>query len=58
MHIATDECFLAAGVWRPERDALALIRQAIVDEPDRWRRAKNDKRFRQHFDLVGDALKR
>ena len=58
VHIATDECFLAAGVWRPERDALALIRQAIIDEPDRWRRAKNDKRFRQHFDLVGDALKR
>ncbi len=25
VHIATDECFLAAGVWRPERDALALM---------------------------------
>lgn len=58
VHIATDECFLAAGVWRPEREALALVRQAILDEPDRWRRAKNDKRFRKHFELVGDALKR
>jgi uncharacterized protein (TIGR02453 family) len=58
VHIATDACFLAAGVWRPDRDALARIRRAIVDEPDRWRRAKNDKRFRQEFALAGDALKR
>ena len=58
VHIAPDECFLAVGVWRPDRASLARIRQAIVDEPDRWRRATGDKTFREHFELAGDSLKR
>jgi uncharacterized protein (TIGR02453 family) len=58
VHIAPDECFLAVGVWRPDRESLAEIRQAILDEPDRWRRARNDKKFRTRFELAGDTLKR
>jgi uncharacterized protein (TIGR02453 family) len=57
-HIATDQCFLGVGTWRPDRQALALIRQAIVDESARWRRAKRDKRFQEWFDLAGESLKR
>ena len=30
VHIAPDECFLALGVWRPDRSSLVQIRQAIV----------------------------
>ncbi|MHB8902712.1 MAG: DUF2461 domain-containing protein [Thermoguttaceae bacterium] len=58
VHLATDECFVCAGTWRPEREALAKIRQAIDEEPKRWRRAKGDKRFRATFTLEGDSLKR
>lgn len=58
VHIAPDECFLAAGVWRPDRESLDRIRQAIVDRPDRWRRATREKRFRGHYELFGDRLKR
>jgi uncharacterized protein (TIGR02453 family) len=58
VHIAPDECFLAVGVWRPDRASLDRIRQAIVDEPARWRRATGGKRFRKHFELAGDSLKR
>ncbi len=58
IHLATDGCFLGVGTWRPERRALVLIRQAIVDDSPRWRRAKRDKRFREWFDLAGDSLKR
>ena len=58
VHIAPDECFLAVGMWRPDRDSLAQVRQAIVDAPDRWRRASSDRRFRACFELVGDSLKR
>ncbi len=40
VHIAPGECFLAMGVWRPDAESLALVRQAIVDHPDRWKRAR------------------
>ncbi len=58
VHIAANECFLAVGSWRPDTEALARIRQAIVEWPDRWRRARDDKKFRQYFDLDGGSLKR
>jgi len=58
VHIAPDECFLAVGVWRPDPLSLRQIRQAIVEEPDRWRRVRNDKKFRQAFVLEGGTLKR
>ena len=57
VHIAPDECFLAVGVWRPDRASLGQIRQVIVDEGDRWRRASSDRRFREYFELEGDSLK-
>jgi uncharacterized protein (TIGR02453 family) len=58
VHIAPEECFLAVGAWRPDAPSLARIRQAIVERPDRWRRASRDKKFGQHFALDGEALKR
>ena len=57
VHIAPDECFLALGVWRPDADALRLIRQAIFDEPAAWRRARDNRQFRKWFALDGDSLK-
>jgi len=58
VHVEPGECFLAVGVWRPDRGSLGRIRQAIVDEPDRWRRAVRDAKFRRSFELAGDSLKR
>ncbi len=58
VHVAPDECFLAVGVWRPEPEALALIRRAILERPDRWRRAWRDRRFRERFQPDGGQLKR
>jgi uncharacterized protein (TIGR02453 family) len=58
VHIAPGECFLAVGLWRPEPDALGRIRQAIVEWPDRWRRARKDRKFQERFALDGSSLKR
>jgi uncharacterized protein (TIGR02453 family) len=58
VHIAAGECFLAVGLWRPDAPALGRIRQAIVDGPDRWRRTRDDRKFRARFFLDGDSLKR
>ncbi|NIP83273.1 MAG: DUF2461 family protein, partial [Gemmatimonadetes bacterium] len=27
-------CFVGLGIWRPDRDALTAIREAIVEDPD------------------------
>jgi uncharacterized protein (TIGR02453 family) len=58
VHIAPDQCFLAVGTWRPDPEALRQIRQAIVDRPEPWRRARDNKDFRRCFDLEGGSLKR
>jgi uncharacterized protein (TIGR02453 family) len=57
VHLAPGECFLGAGIWHPDSGALKTIRQAIDDEPAKWKRARDQKKFRSHFDLVGDSLK-
>jgi uncharacterized protein (TIGR02453 family) len=58
VHIAPAECFLCIGLWRPEPVALGKIRAAIVEWPDRWRRACNDRKFCARFALDGSSLKR
>jgi uncharacterized protein (TIGR02453 family) len=58
VHIQPDECFLAVGVWRPDSASLGQIRKAIVEWPDRWQRARDDRKFHEHFRLEGDSLKR
>jgi uncharacterized protein (TIGR02453 family) len=58
VHIEPGECFLALGVWRPDPASLGRIRQAIVERPDHWKRVRNAKRFREHFELDGNSLRR
>ncbi|MDH3645877.1 MAG: TIGR02453 family protein [Gammaproteobacteria bacterium] len=57
-HIDPDSVFIAAGIWHPDRDALAGIRDGIVEHPRQWRNARDDKAFRKNFSLAGSALKR
>src|SRR5262249_17416320 len=49
VHIAPDDIFLGAGLWRPEPDALAGIRSAIVEKPREWKKAREAATFRRHF---------
>ena len=42
LHLEPRECFVAAGMWQPEPEALQLIRQAIADRPADWRKASGD----------------
>jgi len=58
VHLAPGECFLGSGIWHPDADALRKIRQAIDEEPAKWKRVRDQKKFRSHFDLVGDSLKK
>jgi uncharacterized protein (TIGR02453 family) len=56
VHIATDECFFAAGCWHPESDALGKMRYLITQKPDKWFAARNDKKFTAHWKLWGESL--
>ena len=58
LHLSPGEIFAAAGVWHPDSKTLQKIRTAIVEKPDRWRRAAHGKEFDSHFRLSGDVLKR
>lgn len=58
LHIAPEECFVGAGCWHPEPDALALIRQRIAEYPEQWFAAKDNRKFTSHFTLEGDSLTR
>lgn len=57
-HIDTNEVFLGAGVWHPASDALSAIREQIAEDPKRWKRIRDNKRFRAVWDLDGESLKR
>ena len=59
VHIALEECFIGAGSWAPDRDALLAYRRAISERPSDWTTVKSlaDQpgwRLGGH----GDALKR
>jgi len=58
LHIDPTGSFFGAGIWRPERDALAKIRDAIVEDSTGWKRARDAKTFKSAFELKGDSLKR
>lgn len=57
LHFACDECLVGAGCWRPHRDTLAAIRRQIHADPKSWRRARDQKQFRESFGLAGESLK-
>jgi uncharacterized protein (TIGR02453 family) len=58
VHLDPGACFLAAGLWRPESAILRRVREAIVENPARWRRVRNDKKFQSSFLLDGDSLEK
>ena len=58
VHLASDECFLAVGCWRPEPDARDRIRDLIAAQPDRWFAVRDSRKFRDVWSLAGDSLLR
>ncbi len=57
LHLDPTETFAAGGCWRPQRQALGAIRQAIDTDPKAWRKATSDKKFARRYELAGESLK-
>jgi uncharacterized protein (TIGR02453 family) len=57
LHVGPGEVFAGGGLWHPPTEAATRIRELIVAEPERWKRATRGG-FAKRFNLGGDALKR
>ena len=40
LHLEPGQVFMAAGIWRPDAEALRAIREAIVKDAPGWKRAR------------------
>ncbi len=58
VHIAPDDVFLGAGMWRPDSDSLRKIRERIAAKPAEWRRAIAGNAFKRQFEIAGESLTR
>jgi uncharacterized protein (TIGR02453 family) len=58
LHVSGDECFLGAGCWHPEADALGRIRDLVAAHPKRWFMARDERTFGVHWTLAGESLTR
>lgn len=56
-HVACDECFVGAGIWKPEAEPLKQIRQRIQSNPSTYTRAITNKKFSSLYSLFDDRLK-
>jgi uncharacterized protein (TIGR02453 family) len=52
LQLEPDNCFAAAGVWRPDGSTLTKIRTAIVARPEQWAKVT------QKLELEGERLQR
>ncbi len=56
-HIAPGSCFAGGGMWMPPREALAQLRDAIVEDPRRFQRIVTDRRVARRLGgLDEDAM--
>lgn len=56
-HISPQECFLAAGMWRPPSDVVKLIRGYIHADHKRWMKVVRGKKLNDSFQFHDDRLK-
>ena len=52
MHLAPGECYVGGGLWHPDTAMLVKLRDAMVDSPATWKRA------RRGLELEGQVLSR
>ncbi len=57
-HLEAGSAFMGCGIWHPDSQPLNQIRALIDDDPQRWKRIKSAKKFKETFLLDGRSLVR
>ena len=59
VHLDPDDVFFGGGLWMPEPDALAQIRNRIASRPEEWKKVVGNRRFKEAFGGIdGEQLSR
>jgi len=58
LHLEHGKSFLGGGLWHPDPETRARVREAIVANPQQWRKATGSKRFKTVWSLGGESLQR
>lgn len=59
VHLEKGNLFYGGGIWSPENEILAKIRDRIVEHPKKWQSIIENEEFLSTFENVrGDGLKR
>jgi uncharacterized protein (TIGR02453 family) len=58
VHIQPGQCFVGAGLWRPEPASLKRIRDFLADNPKAWTAATRSAAFKKNYELGGETLTR
>ena len=58
LHLDPSHCFFAGGLWHPDGDSRALVRESILRASKKWKRATTASSFKSTWELSGDSLKR
>ncbi len=58
LHLEPGNVFFASGIWRPDGDALAAIRGAVVENAELWRAITRSRAFRSACVWDGDVAVR
>ena len=58
IHLGIDGVYAAMGIWHPDGDALAGIRESIAERSKEWKRILSGKPFKNGLQLGGESLKR
>ncbi len=58
LHLEPGNVFAGAGIWRPESKALVKIRDGLIEDPKRWKRAIGSKAFKADWELGGERYVR
>jgi uncharacterized protein (TIGR02453 family) len=58
LHMGPGEVFAGGGMWHPPTEAATRIREAIVADPERWKRATRSGAFAKRLEIGGESLKR
>lgn len=58
LHLDPQHSFFACGLWHPDGDTRALVREAIMRKPQRWKRVAKSKPFTSTWELSRESFKR